>query len=104
MATLAARTDGKVAQYQLSGTAGLASTAITPYDSGTILGTVPPGKAGIKLVSGVIQNAADLTVTPVGNDSQNFLSCTSQPQASGDPIENSAQHASAGLSLAPQHE
>jgi hypothetical protein len=102
MATIAARTDGKVAQYQLAGTT--TTTTIGPYDSGTILGTVPPGKPGIKQIDGTVQNATDLTVTPVGNDSQNFLACTSQPQASGDPTVNSAQLASAGLSLAPQTE
>ena len=102
MATLAARTDGKVAQYQLAGTT--ASTTIGPYDSGTILGFTPPGGAGHKLVSGTIQNAADLTVTPVGTDPQNFLACTSQPTRSGDPIVNSAQLEGNGLSLSPQHE
>ena len=102
-ASITAKTTGAVAQYRLSGTNS--SATIGPYDSGNILGTVPPGKAGIKQISGVIQNATTpMTVTPSGTDPQNFLSCTSQPQASGDPIENSAQHASAGLSLAPQHE
>ena len=104
-ASIVAKTDGAVAQYGLSATAGLASTAITPYDSGTILGTVPPGKAGIKLVSGVIQNATTpMTVTPAGTDPQNFLSSTAQPQRSGDPTVNAAQVVSAGLSLGPQTE
>ena len=104
MATLAARTDGHVAQYQLAGTT--TTTTISPYDSGTILGTTPPGKAGIKLVDGTVQNAADLTVTPVpsNNDSQNFLACASQPTASGATTVNSAQLASNGLSLSPQTE
>jgi hypothetical protein len=94
--------NGIVAPYQLSGEDGLASTAITPYDSGTILGTVPPGKAGIKLVSGVIQNATDLicNVSPLGNT----LTSANRPQDLGDPIVNTAQAASAGLSLAPEHE
>ena len=102
MATLAAKTTGKVAQYQLSGENNAA--VIRPYDSGNILGTVPPGKPGIKLIDGTVQHATALTVTPVGNDSQNFLACTTQPTALGDPTVNPAQLASAGLSLAPQHE
>jgi hypothetical protein len=64
---------GIVQQYQLAATASNVdtSTGITPYDSGTILGTIPPGKAGIKLVSGVVQRAAqivaDSTAGAVGN-------------------------------------
>lgn len=64
---------GIVQQYQLAATASNVdtSTGITPYDSGTILGTVPPGKAGLKLVSGVVQRAAqivaDSTAGVVGN-------------------------------------
>lgn len=97
--------NGIAAQYQLSGTAGLASTSITPYDSGTILGTVPPGKAGIKLVSGVIQNATDLICNsnPLGNT----LTSTAGIGANGEPlipVVNPAQLASAGLSLSPEHE
>src|SRR5208337_656527 len=67
------QTQGVVKQYQLSGTGSSAATleTITPYDSGTILGTVPPGKAGLKLVDGTVQRAsqllADGTAGVVGN-------------------------------------
>jgi len=64
---------GIVQQYQLAATASNVdtSTGITPLDTGTILGTVPPGKPGLKLVSGVVQRAAQIVAdgTPgaVGN-------------------------------------
>ena len=54
-ASIAARTAGKVAQY------GIDSANIQGYDSGTILGNIPPGGVGQKLVDGTIQNAACLT-------------------------------------------
>lgn len=93
---------GRTAQYQLSGTN--ASATITPYDSGTILGTVPPGKAGIKLISGVIQNSTDPLVSGQlsGNQADNFLA--SSPSLGTVPTQNAAQQASAGKSLAPEHE
>jgi hypothetical protein len=64
---------GIVQQYQIAATNSNVdtSTGVTPYDSGTILGTVPPGKAGLKLVSGVVQRAAQIvadgTAGAVGN-------------------------------------
>lgn len=92
--------NGIVQQYQLAGT--VASTTITPYDSGTILGTVPPGKAGIKLVSGVIQRATDLICDSTAGVTGNALVVTSGVGVV--PTVNPAQLASAGLSLAPEHE
>lgn len=95
-ATVAARTKGKVAQYQLEGTT--ASTTIGPYDSGNILGTVPPGGSGIKLIDGTVQEATDITSDGKTNafgptqDSQGFLK------------QSTYQAASQGLSLAPEHE
>lgn len=101
-ATYVARTKGTVAQYQKTGVTS--SATITPFDSGTILGTVPPGKAGIKQISGVIQNAADLTVGGVTatGESLNFMPSTAV--AGGVPTVNAAQAASAGVSLTPEHE
>jgi len=93
--TLAARTLGKVAQY------GVDSANVGPYDSGTILGTVPPGKAGLKLVSGVIQNVTDLTADGTPGVA-NWLAATSGVGV--DPTVNTAQDPANGLSLAPQHE
>jgi hypothetical protein len=64
---------GITQQYQLAATNSNlnTSTGIHPYDSGTILGTVPPGKTGLKLVSGVVQRSnqllCDATPGVVGN-------------------------------------
>ena len=101
-ASLAARTKGKVAQYELSGTND--SATIGPFDSGTVLGTVPPGKAGLKQISGVIQNATDLTVGGVTatNESLNFLE--SSTGTGKVPTVNTAQDPANGLSLSPEHE
>lgn len=101
-ASLAARSKAKVAQYQLSSTNN--SATITPYDSGTILGTTPPGKAGIKLVSGVIQNASDLTCDGSNPNDANGNALLASSGVGVVPTVNSAQLASAGLSLAPEHE
>jgi hypothetical protein len=99
-ANAAAQPAGDVAQYGLEGTT--VGAAIGPYDSGTILGTVPPGKPGIKLVSGQIQHATKLVCNnnPLGNT----LPSSNQPTIDGDPRVNAAQLDSAGLSLAPQTE
>jgi hypothetical protein len=99
-ANAAAQTAGDVTQYGLEGTK--VGAAIGPYDSGTILGTVPPGKPGIKLVDGTIQHATKLVCNnnPLGNT----LPSSNQPQVDGDPQVNAAQVYSAGLSLAPQTE
>jgi hypothetical protein len=100
-ANAGAQVAGDAEVYQKSGTVGI-SANIHPYDSGTILGTVPPGKPGIKLVDGTIQSATKLVCNngPLGNT----LTSSNQPTALGDPIVNPAQVASAGLSLAPQTE
>ncbi len=64
---------GITQQYQLSATHAntSTSTAITPRDSGNILGTVPPGKVGLKQTDGTIQRStqikADATAGVVGN-------------------------------------
>ena len=94
--------NGIAAQYQLAGTKGLASTSITPLDSGNILGTIPPGKPGLKLTNGTIQNATDLIANnqPLGNT----LPSSNRPQAQGDPVVNNSQITSNGLSNNPQHE
>ena len=115
---------GRVAQYQLDGvngrdeapgtanTAGVTGT-IGPYDSGTILGTVPPGLAGIKLISGVVQRAAQIladdTVAGVGATLVPTYSLPTVPISTtaprpGLPKAPAGSAASDGLSLAPQHE
>jgi len=109
---------GVAAQYQLDGTNGnaeLSSTSIqagggpsgiTPYDSGNILGTVPPGKAGLKLVNGTIQRAAqlicDATAGNVGNalvSSYNLVGSGAAAGHDGVPTEPTGQGKSAGLSV-----
>lgn len=105
---------GVVAQYQLDGTNGTSElsatsinpsggpTGVTPYDSGTILGTVPPGKAGLKLVDGTVQRAAsiisDSTPGVVGNALQPTagVGLTPTPPTGSNPAD--------GLSQAPNRE
>ena len=96
------QTKGITQQYQLSGThsATSTSTAITPYDSGTILGTTPPGKAGIKLVSGVIQRSNQLLCDGTAGKVGNALVVSSGTGVAV-PTDAAGTHASDGLSGAP---
>jgi hypothetical protein len=95
---------GITQQYELSATHSNVntSTAITPYDSGTILGTVPPGKAGIKLVSGVIQRSTQIKADGTAGVIGNTLTCTSGIGLVPTPPVGST--AADGLSQAPEHE
>lgn len=98
------QTQGVTKQYQASATGSNASTleTITPYDSGDILGTVPPGKAGLKLVDGTVQRASQLLVD--GTDpSGNFLTPTFS-SLNTDPTPPTGSTAADGLSQAPEHE
>lgn len=99
------QTQGVVKQYQLSGTGSSASTleVITPYDSGTILGTVPPGKAGVKLVSGVVQRASQLLADSTAGVVGNALVPT-YSSLNTDPVAPTGSTAADGLSQAPEHE
>lgn len=98
------QTQGVTKQYQASGTDSSASTleTITPYDSGTILGNVPPGGTGEKLVSGVVQRASQLLVDGTAGTVGNALVATSG--AGLIPTPPSGSTAADGLSQAPQHE
>ena len=103
---------GVTAQYQLdatNGTAELSSTSINPgggpsgvhpYDSGTILGTVPPGKPGIKLVDGTVQRSNVLITTGPNN---NCLQ-SSYAVGGGNPIEPVGAKKADGLSGSPSRE
>ena len=98
---------GMVKQYQKAGTTDTSSTnTIGPYDSGTILGTVPPGKSGLKLVSGVIQNATNMICndSPLGNTLPSTASEVTSTVGTGVPAVNTAQDPANGLSLSPEHE
>jgi len=103
---------GVTAQYLLDGTDGVAELSATsinpsggpsgvhPYDSGTILGTVPPGKVGQKLVNGTVQRSNVLLTTGPGN---NFLAPTYAVNG-GVPTSPVGSHASDGLSGSPERE
>ena len=96
---------GIVQQYQKAATASNVdtSTGITPYDSGTILGTVPPGKAGLKLVNGTVQRAAQIVADATAGVVGNALVSTYSTLHT-DPVPPAGSHASDGLSLSPEHE
>jgi len=100
-----AQPKGITQQYQLSATVACkdTSTDITPYDSGNILGTVPPGKAGIKLVSGVVQRSnqilCDATAGKVGNAITQIAGV-----GVAVPVDAAGTHQSDGLSAAPFRE
>lgn len=95
---------GITQQYQKSATASNSSglSTIKGYDSGNILGTVPPGKAGLKLVDGTIQRStqiiSDGTAGAVGNAlvSTSGVGLIPTPPAGSQPAD--------GLSQAPNHE
>ncbi len=96
---------GAVKQYLLSGTGNATSAleTITPYDSGTILGTVPPGKAGLKLVSGVVQRAAEILADGTAGAVGNALVST-YSTLNTDPVPPAGSQPADGLSQAPNHE
>lgn len=107
--------NGIAQQYQKA--AITAVTNIHPTDTSmqvtlggpvlTVIGTVPPGRPGITQISGVIQRATDLISNqlPLGNTLTSTASQGVPPVSTGNPpTENAAQHASVGLSLAPNHE
>lgn len=96
---------GIVQQYQLAATASNVdtSTGITPRDTGNILGTVPPGKAGLKLVDGTVQRAAqlicDATSGAVGNALVPSFNTSNNP-----PVAPTGTLPSDGLSSFPGRE
>ena len=105
---------GAVKQYGYSGQNDATSNleTITPYDSGSILGTVPPGKAGIKLVSGVVQRAdaallCDASPSVVGNALTSIYNQVGSGAAAGFdglPTKPAGSAVADGLSLSENHE
>ncbi len=97
---------GQYRNYQVSAKDSTLEAAdldpITPYDSGTILGTVPPGKSGLKLVSGVQQRASQLLADGTAGVVGNALTAISGVGLVPTPPTGST--AADGLSQAPQHE
>lgn len=112
--TAGVQVKGAVKQYQLDGVNDATSGTenIGPYDSGTILGTVPPGKPGIKQISGVVQRATaallcDLTPSVVGNaltSTYNEVGSGAAAGFDGLPTAPAGSEAADGLSLAPERE
>jgi hypothetical protein len=100
---------GVVAQYQLDGTNGNdersstsinpggGASGITPYDSGSILGNVPPGGTGEKLVDGTIQRASRLIVDGTAGNVGNAL-VPSYAVGGGIPTKPTGQGKKYGLS------
>ena len=91
---------GIVAQYQSDAIGG--TTGVKPYDSGTILGTVPPGKAGLKLISGVIQRASCLLSDSTAGNCGNALLAVSGTGLV--PTPPTGSQPADGLSQAPNTE
>ena len=110
--TAGTQVKGVTAQYQVDGTDGVSElgadsinpsggpTGVHPYDSGTILGNVPPGKAGQKLVNGTVQRSNVLLVTGPNN---NCLQSTYAVNG-GVPTAPTGSKASDGLSGSPERE
>ena len=94
---------GITQQYQLS---GKQSATITPANGlgAGIIGTVPPGKAGIVQIDNTIQNSTDPLVIGqlATNQADNFVASTTG--AGLVPTVNAAQLQSAGKSMSPQTE
>jgi hypothetical protein len=108
------QTKGVTAQYQLDGKNGnaeLSSTSIQPgggpsgihpYDSGTILGTVPPGKPGLKLVDGTVQRSTQVIADSTSGVTGNALVAVNGVGLI--PTPPTGSHQADGLSQAPSHE
>jgi hypothetical protein len=105
---------GAVKQYQYDGkndaTSGLET--IKPGDGSSdgnsganILGTVPPGKVGLRQVQPVVQRAAvildDATAGAVGNA---LVASYDSTAGHGDPTPPTGSNPADGLSQAPNHE
>lgn len=96
---------GITQQYLKAATASNVSTStgITPRDTGTILGTVPPGKAGLKLVNGTVQRSTQLLCDSTPGKVGNAL-VSDYSVGGGNPVVPAGSHASDGLSQSPEHE
>jgi hypothetical protein len=92
------QTKGITQQYQKAATASAVdtSTGITPYDSGTILGNIPPGKSGEKLVNGTVQRSSQIVADSTSGAVGNALVCVSGVGVVPTPPTGSSQ--SDGLS------
>jgi hypothetical protein len=106
---------GITQQYQLSGKQSATIVPGNGLGSG-VIGTVPPGKAGIVQIDNTIQNSTDPLVSgqlPL-NQADNFAASTASmgpngpsgvPYSTGvPPTPNAAQSQSAGKSMSPQTE
>ena len=108
--TAGVQVKGAVKNYQLDATADATSgtESIGPYDSGTILGTVPPGKTGIKLISGVQQRSeaallCDGTINAL-TSTYNQVGSGAAAGFDGLPTKPAGSAVADGLSLNENHE
>lgn len=62
------------------------SDSIIVYDSGNILGTVPPGQAGLKLIDGTQHSATTATYDATSGVTGNFYGVSQS--ATGFPVQN----------------
>jgi hypothetical protein len=95
---------GAVKNYLLDGVNDATGNteSIAPYDSGNILGTVPPGKVGLKLVDGTQQRATQIIADATAGQVGNALVSTYAPNV--DPTAPAGSNPADGLSQAPNHE
>lgn len=113
-ATAGVQPKGVVKQYLASATGSSASTleTIQPGDGSSdgnsganIIGTVPPGKAGLRQVQPVIQRGSVLldaaTAGAVGNA---LVASYDSTAGHGDPTPPTGSQPADGLSQAPNHE
>lgn len=96
---------GITQQYQLAATSAnlSTSTGIHGYDSGTILGTVPPGKPGLKLVDGTVQRSNQLKCDATSGNVGNALVGAAGTGVAV-PASAAGTRPSDGLSGAPERE
>lgn len=69
----------KNSNYQNYELAAVKTATITPYDSGSILGTVPPGKTGLKLTDGTQQSATTAKADATAGNDGNFVGHETDP-------------------------
>ncbi len=105
---------GAVKQYQIDGTGDATANleTVTPADGSSngasganILGTVPPGKVGLRQVSTVVQRGSvlldDATAGAVGNA---LVASYDSTAGHGDPTPPTGSQPADGLSQAPNTE
>jgi hypothetical protein len=75
------------------------TTYVAPYDSGSILGTVPPGKAGLKLIDGTQQFATTAKADSTAGVNGNFVGHVQSGDSDEDAAYGPTNGESKGYSL-----